>query len=151
MKCLPLGGAQGGLLQVPGVDVLAVQGTHLTPVPLETAHTTVRIRGLRLHHGRPAAAAANKVWGRACGVGFLVNEAVAVEVALPKGAAWWRLNAMRWVHAERLAPCPGLPRGLLLVSIDAPQQAKELETQRVALAVHPLPGHAGTGVAAGRL
>ena len=67
-------------------------------------------------------------------MGFLVDEAVAVEVALPKGAAWWRLHAMRRVHAVRFAPRPGLPRGLLLVSVYAPQQAKELEAQRVVFA-----------------
>lgn len=47
-----------------GADVLAVQETHLAPVPLETAQTTARQRGLRLHHGRPAEAVANGLWGR---------------------------------------------------------------------------------------
>ena len=37
-------------------DVLAVQETHLAALPLDVAHKTARNAGLRLHHGRPAAA-----------------------------------------------------------------------------------------------
>ena len=37
---------------------------------------------------------------------------------------------MRWLHAVRLAPRPGLPLGLLLVTVYAPQQAKELAVLR---------------------
>ena len=110
-----------------GLDVLALQETHLAPVPLETAHTTARMRALRLHHGRPAVPTPGGTWGRACGVGFLAAEAVALQAVLPKGTAWRRLHAMRRVHTVRLAASPGLPLGLLLVSVYAPQQARALE------------------------
>lgn len=117
-----------------GLDVLALQETHLAPVPLESAHTTARVRGLRLHHGRPAVPTPGGTWGRACGVGFLAVEAVALQAVLPKGAAWRRLHAIRRVHAVRLAPSTGLPLGLLLISVYAPQQSRALETERLQFA-----------------
>ena len=122
--------ARAAVCQSLGMDVLAVQETHLAPVPLETAHTTARAHGMRLYHGRPVAATAGGLWGRSCGVGFLAAEAVALQVALPKGAAWRRLHAMRRVHAVRLAPSAGLPLGLLLVSVYAPQQGLPAESER---------------------
>ena len=133
MEHLPLVGRKGGHLHLE-MDVLALQETHLAPVPLETAHTTARVRGLRLHHGRPAVPTPGGTWGRACGVGFLAVEAVALQVVLPHGAAWRRLHAIRRVHAVRLAPRPGLPRGLLLVSVYAPQQSRALEVERLQFA-----------------
>ena len=115
-------------------DVLALQETHLAPVPLETAHTSPRSRGMRLFHGRPAQPTPGGIWGRARGVGFLAAEGVALQPTLPIGASWRRLHAMRRVHAVRLAPSPGLPLGLLLVSVYAPQQSRALQGERVQFA-----------------
>ena len=135
-----------------GLDVLALQETHLAPVPLETAHTTARVRGLRLHHGRPAVPTPGGVWGRACGVGFLAVETVALQAVPPKGVAWRRLHAMRRVHAVRLPPSAELRLGLLLVSVYAPQQTRALEATRVQFAAAFLDfihaGHAVPNVAA---
>ena len=74
---------------------------------------------------------ADGTWGRSCGVGFLTMEGVAVQPILPQGAAWRRLHALRRVHAVRLMPSRGLPLGLMLVSVYAPQQARELEAERL--------------------
>ena len=102
------------------VDVLAVQETHLAPVPLEVAHTTVRQAGLHLHHGRPVAPLRHSEHGRSCGVGFLCRSGIPVLPAPPCCPAWRRLVALRRLHGIRLAPRPGLPHGILLLSIYAP-------------------------------
>lgn len=68
-----------------GMDLLAIHETHLTAVLMEKVHTTALARGAWLHHGRPIEAFAVGVCGRACGVGFIVDEAAVVEVELPKG------------------------------------------------------------------
>ena len=65
---------------------------------------------------------------------FLAVEAVALQVVLPHGAAWRRLHAIRREHAVPLAPRPGLPRGLLLVSVYAPQQSRALQVERLQFA-----------------
>ena len=53
------------------VDILAIQETHLAPVPLEGAHTIAKLAGLCLHHGRPVPRLRHSEHGRSCGVGFL--------------------------------------------------------------------------------
>ena len=106
-------------------DVLAVQETHLAPVPLEVAHTTVRQAGLHLHHGRPVVPMAHSEHGRSCGVGFLCRQGLPVTPAAPCCPAWRRLFAMRRLHGVRLAPRQGLPHGLLLLSVYAPLREQE--------------------------
>ena len=105
-------------------DVLAVQETHLAPLPLLTAHTTAENHGLHLHHGRPAQAAARSDHGKSCGVGFLARHGIALSTVVPACPAWRRLHAMRRLHGARLASRPGLPHGLLLLSVYAPLQAQ---------------------------
>eukprot|EP00667_Euglena_gracilis_P019095 EG_transcript_20417 len=109
------------------VDILAVQETHLAPLPLEHATSSARRVGLHLHHGRPAVPLPHSEHSRSSGVGFLCREGVPVALALPPCPAWRRLDAMRRLHGVRLAPRPDLPRGLLLLSIYAPlhTQAEE--------------------------
>ena len=112
-----------------GVDVLAVQETHLAPVPLEWAHTTAQRLKMALYHGRPVLPAAGSVHGKSSGVGFLSRQGLALAPALPVGAAWRRLHAMCRLHTVRLAPRAGLPCGLLLVSVYAPvrENAQKVE------------------------
>ena len=113
-----------------GADVLAVQETHLAPLPLEWAHTTARSLGLHLHHGRPAAPLAGSPHGRSCGVGFVAAQGVALSPVLPSGTSWRQLHAMRRLHAVKLAPRPGIPRGLLLLSVYAPLQERQHAVDR---------------------
>ena len=70
-----------------GVDILAVQETHLAAFPLECAHGTVRNLGLCLHHGHPVFAAYRGVYGRSCGVGFVARQGVAISPVVPVGVA----------------------------------------------------------------
>ena len=106
-------------------DILAVQETHLAPIPLEVAYKTVRQAGLHLHHGRPVIPMAHSEHGRSCGVGFLCRQGLPVMPATPAGTAWRRLYAMRRLHGVRLAPREGLPHGLLLLSVYAPLREQE--------------------------
>ena len=106
-------------------DVLAIQETHLAPLPLEVAHTTVRHAGLHLHHGRPVAPMAHSEHGRSCGVGFLARQGLPLLPAPHSFPAWRRLGAMRRLHGVQLAPRQGLPKGLLLLSIYAPLREQE--------------------------
>ena len=92
-----------------GVDVLAVQETHLATFPLECAHGTCRNLGLRLHHGHPVPPIAQQVYGRSCGVGFVARQGVAVSSAPPIGAAWRRLHALGRLHEVRWPPSPVCP------------------------------------------
>ena len=112
------------------VDILAVQETHLASFPLECAHGTARRVGLHLHHGHPVPAVANAVYGRACGVGFLVRQGVAVSPVVPAGAAWRRLHAMGRLHAVKMPPRLGLPLGLVLMTVYAPLQTRTTAVQR---------------------
>ena len=107
------------------VDILAIQETHLAPLPLERAHATARQAGLHLHHGRPAVPMPHSEHGRSCGVGFLCRQGLSVMPAVPGCPAWRRLAAMRRLHGVRLAPREGLPHGLLLLSIYAPLREQE--------------------------
>jgi exonuclease III len=107
-----------------GADILAVQETHLATLPLEWAHGTCRNLGLHLQHGHPVSPLANRVDGRSCGVGFVTRQGVALSPAPPIGAAWRRLYAMSRLSAVRLPPRPGLPHGLLLLSVYAPLQIR---------------------------
>ena len=97
-----------------GVDVLAVQETHLASVPLEWAHGTCRNLGLHLLHGHPVPPIAHQIHGRSCGVGFVARQGVALSPVPPVGAAWRRLHAMSRLYCVRLPPRLGLPHGLLL-------------------------------------
>ena len=105
-----------------GASILAVQETHFADFPLECAHTTAARVGLHLYHGRPVAAVAGAVYGRSCGVGFLVRRGLVLSPDLPAGAAWRRLHGMCRMHAVRLEPRPGLPRGVLFLSVYVPLQ-----------------------------
>ena len=102
------------------VDLLAIQETHLAKLAVEKAHTTARNAGLRLHHGRPAQRYGSEDRARACGVGFIVREGIAIQPALPTCPAWCRLHDMRRLHGIALAPRPDLPHGLLFLSVYAP-------------------------------
>lgn len=108
-------------------DILAIQETHLAPVPLEWAHSTARRVGLHLHHGRPAAPQVRSEHGRSCGVGFLCRQGQPVLPAIPSCPAWSRLASLRRLHGVRVAPRPGLPHGVLLLSVYAPLREPEPE------------------------
>ena len=112
------------------VDVLALQETHLAAMPLQWAHGTMREVGGHLHHGHPVRAVGRGAFGRSCGVGFVTLPGVAVLPVLPVGAAWRWLHAVGRLHAVRLAPRAGLPRGLLLVSVYAPLQTRQQGVDR---------------------
>lgn len=114
----------GTIAQEIGLDVLAVQETHLATLPLEWAHGTCRNLDLHLHHGRPVPPLPNRVDGRSCGVGFVARKGVALTPILPIGAAWRKLHAAARLSAVRLPPRIGLPKGLLLFSIYAPLQVR---------------------------
>ena len=113
-----------------GAPILAVQETHLAPLPLEWAHSTARNLGLHLHHGRAAAPMANSPHGRSCGVGFVAANSVPLSPVLPSGSHWRMLHSVRRLHAVRLPPRAGLPHGLLLFSVYAPLQERQLATER---------------------
>ena len=155
MTCDPLAGVQGGFgpetqlrvgswnishwsvpkvqlaaLEIPA-DILALQETHLSSLPLEWAHTSARNLGLHLHHGRPVQTARGETFGRSCGVGFVTMQGIAVSPVLPVGSAWRLLHALGRLHAVRLPPRAGLPRGLLLVSIYAPLQQLSSTVERL--------------------
>ncbi len=117
------------------VDLLAIQETHLAPLPLEWARTTSCSLGLRLHHGRPAVPLRGSPHGRSCGVGFLAASGVSVSPHLPQGSPWRMLHAMRRLAAVQLPPRPGLPRGLLLLSLYAPLSTQAVDRERFALAM----------------
>ena len=116
--------------QEVAMDILAVQETHLAAIPLEWAHTTSQRLELSLHHGRPVRPMVSAVHGRSCGVGFLSRRGLALAAALPVGAAWRRLHAMGRLHAVRLAPRTGLPKGLLLLSVYAPLREHDQRSER---------------------
>ena len=92
-----------------GVDILAIQESHLASFLLECAHGTCRNLGLHLHHGHPVPPSAQRVYGRSCGVGFVARQGVALIPVPPTGSAWRRLHAMSRLHALRLPPRPSLP------------------------------------------
>ena len=117
-----------------GASVLAVQETHLAPVPLEWAHTTVSSLGLHLHHGRPAVPWPGSPHGRSCGVGFVTASGVAISPVLPLGPAGRRLHAMRRLHSALIPARSGLPRGLLLLSVYAPLQDRTHAAERARFA-----------------
>ena len=106
------------------VDILAIQESHLASFPLECAHGTCRNLGLHLHHGHPVPPIAQRVYGRSCGVGFVARQGVALVPVPPIGPAWRRLHAMSRLHATRLPPRPGLPHGILLLTVYAPLQIR---------------------------
>ena len=112
------------------VDVLAVQETHLTRLHLEWANGTARRLGLQLYHGHPVPTAAREAFGRSCGVGFLSRQGVALAPVLPVGGAWRRLHALGRLHAVRVEPRLGLPRGLLLLTAYAPLQVNPQQAAR---------------------
>ena len=112
--------------------LIGLQETHLASLPLEYAQSTARRVGFRLHHGRPAAYTSSGMFGRTCGVGFLARDGVAVNPVVPVGAAWRRLHGWRRLHAVRLPPRPGLPHGVLVVTIYAPLQGHDQAAEKAA-------------------
>lgn len=117
------------------VDVLALQETHLAPLPLEWARTSSSSFHLHLHHGRPAAPVGSSPHGRSCGVGFVATRGVPLSPLLPQGAPWRMLHAMRRLVAVQFPPRPGLPHGLQLVSLYAPLSTQPTERARFVLAL----------------
>ena len=77
--------------------------------------------------------AAGGTFGRACGVGFVARQGVPLMPMIPVGAAWRWLRAVCRMHAVRLPPHEGLPRGLLLISIYAPLQTLQQAVERMKL------------------
>ena len=128
----------GVVAEVIQADVLAVQETHLSAVLLEHSSAAARLRyGLHSHHGRPAPPSGTEVFGRRCGVGFIAAPGVALSPAPPRGPAWRMLHTLFRLHAVRLPPRPGLPIGLLLLSVYAPLMAggHQVERERYCLAL----------------
>ena len=115
-----------------------MQETHLAPVLLERAHTTVRHLQLHLHHGRPAPPLAHSEHARSVGVGFLCRSGLPVSPVVPQFPAWCRLATMRRLHAVSLPPRPDLPRGLLLMSVYAPLDRHSAERASFDLAFQEL-------------
>lgn len=113
-----------------GADVLAVQETHLAALPLQWAHRTVQAVDHHLLHGHPVPSVSGGTYGKSCGVGFVLRSGVAAAAALPMGAAWRWLHHIGRLHGIRLAPRPGLPRGLLLLSVYAPLQTRLQQVER---------------------
>ena len=103
-----------------GVQVLALQETKLSLLPLESARGSLRRRGWSLDHGHPVPATGAGIHGDHCGVAFLTAPGVALSPLHPRGAAWHRLHALARLHAAEIPPREGLPRGLRLFSIYAP-------------------------------
>ena len=131
----------GVIVEDVGADVLAVQETHLSPVMLERSMAAAhRHHGLRLHHGRPVPPSEGGLFGRRCGVGFVAAPGVALVPAPPRGAPWRMLHAMYRLHGVQIPPRPGLPLGVLLLSVYAPVAARgqQLERARYALAMAQL-------------
>ena len=117
------------------VDVLAVQETHLAPLPLEWARTTSASLGINLYHGRPAVPIGNSPHGKSCGVGVVSLGGVSLSPVLPQGAPWRMLHARRRLATVQLPPRPGLPRGLLLVSLYAPLSTQPVDREQFVLAM----------------
>ena len=113
-----------------GADVLALQETHLAAVPLQWAHGTARQAGWHLLHGHPVRLVRGGVFGRSCGVGFIVRSGLAAAAAPPTGTAWRFLHLACRLHAIRLEPRPGLPRGLVVLSVYAPLQVRQQGVER---------------------
>ena len=63
-------------------------------------------------------------------MGFVAQPGVALAPKLPVGPAWRWLHLMGRLHAAQLPPRPGLPRGLLLLSIYAPLQGRQQAVER---------------------
>ena len=113
-----------------GAGILAVQETHLAALPLQWAHGTLKAVGRHLLHGHPVPAVSSGTYGKSCGVGFVLQSGLAASAALPVGAAWRWLHHKGRLHGIRLAPRPGLPRGLLVLSVYAPLQTRLQQVER---------------------
>lgn len=113
-----------------GAGILALQETHLAAMPLQWAHASAREAWGALHHGRPVAAVSGGTFGRSCGVGFVAQAGLAVVPVLPQGSAWRWLHAAGRLHAVRLPPRAGLPRGLLVMTVYAPLQVRLQAVER---------------------
>jgi len=107
-------------IDATGVQLLAVQETKLSLLPLEHVKTSLRRTGYTLHHGHPVEVRTTGGYGDSCGVGVLASPGVAVSPLLPQGAAWRRLYAMSRVHAVQVPAREGLPLGLRVFSVYAP-------------------------------
>ena len=106
-------------------DILALQETHLARDPLRWQYGPLQAKGWSLFHGSPVAPASGGTFGRSCGVGFVARAGVAAAAALPVGSAWRWLHHTGRLHGLRLGPRPGLPHGLLLLSVYAPLQTRQ--------------------------
>ena len=113
-----------------GADVLALQETHLSAVPLHWAYASMKDINYQLHHGHPARASVGRDFGKSCGVGFAAGPGVALLPSLPCGPAGRWLHQQGRLHTVRLPPRRGLPRGLLLASVYAPLQLKQHTAER---------------------
>ena len=107
-------------IEATGVELMALQETKLSLLPLEAAKALASTKGYTLHHGHPVPARTSGGHGDSCGVGVLAFPGVAVVVLLPQGAAWRMLHSMSRVHAVQVPPRPGLPLGLRVFSVYAP-------------------------------
>jgi hypothetical protein len=74
-------------LEATGVELMALQETKLSLIPLERARALVTKKGYTLHHGHPVLARTTGGHGDSCGVGVLAFPGVAVAALLPQGAA----------------------------------------------------------------
>ena len=111
-------------------DIMAIQETHLAPMPLHWAYESLKSADFHLHHGNPVKAVSEGTFGRSCGVGFVAASGVALSRVLPVGPAWRWLQSVGRLHVVQLPPRRGLPRGLLLASVYAPLQVRQQAAHR---------------------
>ena len=117
-----------------GVQLLAVQETHLSIAGLESARFYIHGQGWSLHHGHPAPTPLGRVHGVRCGVGVLAAPGFAVNPLYPRGSPWARLNQQARLTAVEIPPRRDLPRGLRIFSIYVPlEQDPELKAFQQAL------------------
>ena len=102
------------------LDIVALQETHLAPLPLERAHSTAHRLGLHLHHGHPTTPQPGSVHGRSCGVGFTTLSGMPASPVWPIGPSWRMLYAMGRLHAIRLGPFPTMPHAFLILTFYVP-------------------------------
>ena len=89
----------GSIVRGIPVDVLALQETHLAPLPLEWAQSSFASLGLHLHHGRLAVPVGTSPHDRSCGVSFVATHGIPLSPHLPQGAPWRMLHALRRLTA----------------------------------------------------
>ena len=102
----------------------------MAAIPLGWAKTTSILLNMRLYHGAAAQHVKNSYHGKSCGVGFVIKAGVAASREMPSTSSWRMLNAERRLTAISISRRPGLPNGLLMVSVYAPLQTQEVERRR---------------------